>query len=126
MLRLIALVVAVVGLGCGGEKECAPRSGIYEVSRAYRDGNCGTFFVAEQAVMDDTTPPADRGCTGELTTSPDACGVTSERVDCGGVVWDGTIQWNADASIGKGTLTHEVTIPGNECHGTYEVTYTKL
>lgn len=128
-VRLVLSVLAAAVLGCGGAPEdarevlaCAPRAGAYRVSYVLLDGNCGEF-TAQTHVIDDTTQPTDRGCTGELIPSADGCAVEYRKADCGGVAWSGTIAWDTGATRGTGQMVHEVEMPGYTCRGTYDVTY---
>jgi hypothetical protein len=118
-----ALVLALVlGLAACGGGDCAPRAGNYSVKFTTRDGTCGR--MPEQITpVDDSTPPAQLGCSGTRTKSANNCEVTATSLSCGGgPSLTGTLRWNGDSSKASGTLS----LVAAGCQGTYDVTYTKL
>ena len=74
--------------------------------------------------------PDDPACTGPVTVSPDMCEETGDRTcvdaDKTTVITRGKVTWNADGTVGKGTLYLEVNGPAGICTGIYNMNLTRL
>lgn len=130
-MRLLLAVLVLAGLlGCGGG-DCVPRSGMYRVNFALRDGTCGV--LSEQITpVDDTTPPAQFGCSGTRTKTADNCETTATSLRCpssgAGSQITGKLTWDSGSTRGTGIGSMILFNASGTatCQGTYDVTYTKI
>lgn len=109
---------------------CDPRSGLYRMTGAVRDGTCGPFPETIQSA----TAPRNPACTYRIPPAGlDACRVEIDFT-CpldGMPGWvattRGAVQWDKDASKAAGILFMQLDRDGAlQCAGTYNVTVTKL
>lgn len=135
-LAILAAVVGVVAVGCGGDPECAKtdRDGTYLTTLTVASGDCGSVpsFLVQ---MDKGQSGATPGCTvGRSTYSEDECKYESQTTCLDTVERLKTItvgiteQQDDDGEEISGTLSFTITdldTGAYVCMGTYNATYVR-
>ena len=108
-----------------GGSGCSARSGQYLLTTVVTSGDC---MPPLQRVITDANESVE--CGYPVQNSPDLC-VTTVDETCTvlgtTITFKGTIRWNQDGTVGKGTFERGGwSLSGPVCTGVYDMTFTKL
>jgi hypothetical protein len=131
---ILLLFLVVVG-GCASEdRECADRSGTYQLRYFEQTGGCGP--IPDQVLTVDEMTTIDPACSGRIVSSADNCEVTLVDFTCAepgigpGVTStaNAKVDWSTAGDQGDGVF-NLVVRDGTGivlCQSSYEVEYDRL